>query len=158
MSERAATLADQLERVNNDLIATIEACSDEQWRNACAGETWSVGVTAHHVATSNEGVGQLVRLVANGEPVPPLTMEMIHQGNEQHARQFAGCTREETAELARKNGAAAASLVRGLDDEQLSRSARILGDRDMTAGAIVEHILIGHIDSHLQSIRAAVAD
>ena len=158
MSERATSLADQLERVNEDLIATIEACSDEQWKSACAGETWSVGVTAHHVATNHEGVAQLVRVVANGEPPPPITMDMIHQGNERHAREYASCTPEETAELARKNGAAAVSLVRGLDDEQLNRSARVLGDQEMTAGAIVEHILIGHIDSHLQSIRAALVD
>ena len=156
MSERATTLADQLERVNDDLIATIEGCTDEQWQNACAGETWSVGVTAHHVATSTRDVGQLVRMVANGETFPPITMDTIHQQNERHARDYAGCTREETAALAREHGAAAVSLVRGLDDEQLNRSARVLGDQEMTAGAIVEHILIGHVDSHLQSIRAAL--
>ena len=121
MGERARTLADQLERVNDDLLTKIEGCSDEQWRNPCAGETWSVGVTAHHVASTSEGVAQLVRLVANGEPVPPLTMDMIHQQNEQHARQYASCTRDETAELDRKNGAVAVSLVRGLDDEKLNR-------------------------------------
>ena len=155
MGERAATLADQLERVNNDLIATIEGCSDEQWKNACAGETWSVGVTAHHVASNLEPVAQLAQLVANGDPLPPITMDMIHQQNEQHAQQYASCTRAETAELARKSGRVAVDLVRGLDDEQLNRSARVLAN-DMTAGAIVEHILIGHIDSHLQSIRAAL--
>ena len=155
MSERATALADQLQRVNDDLIATIERCSDEQWKNACAGETWSVGVTAHHVASTHGGVSQLVRMVANGEPLPPITMDMIHQQNEQHAREHANCTREETVALARENGAAAVAIVRGLDDEQLNRSARVL-DGDMTAGAIVEHILIGHVDGHLQSIRAAL--
>ena len=155
MSERAATLADQFERVNNELIATIEACSDEQWKNACAGETWSVGVTAHHVASNFEPVAQLAQLVANGEPLPLITMDMIHQQNEQHAQQYASCTRAETAELARKSGRVVVDLVRGLDDEQLNRSARVIGN-EMTAGAIVEHILIGHVDSHLQSIRAAL--
>jgi uncharacterized damage-inducible protein DinB len=157
MSERATALADQLQRVNDDLIAAIEGCSDEQWKNACAGETWSVGVTAHHVATTHGGVSQLVRMVANGESLPPMTMDMIHQQNEQHAREHAACTREETAALARENGAAAVAIVRDLDDEQLGRSARVLGDQELTAGAIVEHILIGHVDSHLQSIRAALA-
>ena len=51
MSERAAALAERFERINQDLIATVERCSDADWRRACAGEGWPVGVTAHHVAT-----------------------------------------------------------------------------------------------------------
>ncbi|MDB5059586.1 MAG: hypothetical protein JWO59_3058, partial [Chloroflexi bacterium] len=49
------------------------------------------------------------------------------------------------------NGEAAASMVRGLNDEQLDRPAGPLGT---TQGAI-ELVLIGHIQDHLNAIRGA---
>jgi uncharacterized damage-inducible protein DinB len=158
MSGRAEELARRFEQVNDAMIATVESCSDEQWRKTCLGEQWSVGVTAHHVATAHGGIAGFVQALATGQPVPPLTSEMLDAGNAEHARQFADCTREETVELLRSGGQAAASTVRGLSDEQLDNGTELplMGGRRVSAGEIVETGLIGHPASHLESIRATL--
>jgi uncharacterized damage-inducible protein DinB len=155
MGQRSQALAEQFEQVNRQITTTIERCSDAQWKTKTSGETWPVGVVAHHVAQSHEGIAGLVRMIASGQQAPPITMEMIDQGNAEHAKQFANVTREETLALIKKNGAAAASAVRGLSDEQLDRSATVLGG-PMTAQQVIERILIGHVKGHHDSIQAAV--
>ena len=47
MSERARTLAHELEQANQALIATIEGLSDAQWQAKTPGDGRSVGVVAH---------------------------------------------------------------------------------------------------------------
>jgi len=157
MSERAAALAAEFERVNNELIATVEGLSDAQWRTTCAAEGWPVGVTAHHVAVSHGPVAGLAMLIANGQPLPGITPAQIDAGNAQHAREHANCTRAETVALLRNEGARAAGLVRGLSDEQLDRTAPFFGGAPWSAADVVQRILIGHPQSHLASIQQATA-
>src|SRR5262245_66491611 len=104
MSERAGNLAQQLEQANHALIATVEGLSDAQWRAKTPGDGRSVGVVAHHVAVSHKSVAGLVGAIAHGQPVPKITMEMIHEGNATHAAQHANCTKAETLALLRQNG------------------------------------------------------
>ena len=158
MSNRAEELAKRFEQTNDEVIAAVQGCSDEQWRKTCSGEQWSVGVTAHHIGTSQVPIAGLVRAVATGQPVPSLTQEMLGAGNAEHARQFAGCTKEETVELLRRGGREAADILRGLSDEQLDNGAELplLGGRRTSAAEIAEMALIGHPTSHLESIRAAL--
>lgn len=156
MSERARTLARQLEHANHELAATIEGLSDAQWHAKTPGDTRSVGVVAHHVATSHKMVAGLVEAIAHGQPVPPITMDMVHQGNAAHAAQYAHCTKAETLALLRQNGAAAVATVRGLGDAELDRSVTFpLGT--MSAAQVIERILIGHVHDHHGSIRRALA-
>jgi uncharacterized damage-inducible protein DinB len=155
MSKRGEELANRFEAANREIISTVEKCSDAQWRTRCAGETWSVGVVAHHVAESHAGIARIIQTVAAGQPLPQITTEMIDERNAQHARQHANCTKEETLELLRKNGASAVAAVRGLSDEQLQRSGTLRAG-PMTAEQVVERILIGHAQGHLASIRAAI--
>ena len=155
MSERANSLAQQLEHANRDLIHTIEGLSDTQWRAKTPGDGRSVGVVAHHVATSHKSVAGLVGAIAHGKAVPTITMEMIHDGNAKHADQFANCTKAETLALLRQNGAAAVATVRGLDDTGLDRTVSFpMGT--MTAAQVVERVLIGHANDHHGTIRRAV--
>ncbi len=72
------------------------------------------------------------------------------------SEQYANCTKQETLALLRKNAATAAGTVRGLSDEQLDRSAPVLGGPPMTAQQMVERVLIGHVQEHHGSIRATV--
>ena len=95
MSERSEALAKQFEQVTGTLAELIEGCSDQQWQARCAGETWPVGVTAHHVASGHIAAASFVEMLANGQPLPPLSMEMIDQMNAQHATEHANCTRAE---------------------------------------------------------------
>jgi hypothetical protein len=155
MGARGEQLAAQLEQANNDVIATIEGLSDEQWKAVTEEEGWSVGVLAHHIAVSHEGVGNLVQALANGAPVPPITMDVINAGNAQHAQQYANVSKEETLEVLRNGGARAVGMLRSLSDEQFDRSGQLLGGT-VTCQQITENILINHPRSHLQSIKKAI--
>jgi hypothetical protein len=158
MSEQARVLADRFEQANREFIAFAQRCSEPQWRAICPDEGWSVGVAAHHLAEDHMVLAGLAQAVATGQPVPALTGEMIDQFNAQHAQQHAACTREETVALLRTNGAAAASIIRELSDEQLERAAILPWEAGpaWSVRRIIEDKLIEHFDEHLPSIRAAV--
>ncbi len=157
MQTRAATLAEQFEQINTDLIATVESCSDADWQRTCAGETWPVGVTAHHVALSYPAFQGFILDIANGAAPPAITREMLDDANHHHAAEAANCTRAETLELLRHNGVAVVEAVRGLTDAQLDRSApmALTGGASVSAQQLTE-ILIGHPIDHLASIRTTL--
>ena len=159
MSEKAADLAAKLDEANTAVIQAVENSSEADWKRVTSSEGWSVGVTARHIAISHLPIMGLVELVANGGEVPPITMEMFHAGNAQHAQEHAACTREEVLEILRRDGKAAADKLRGLSDEQLDRKAPMAfaGGAEMSALQIVEGILLGHPAQHLESINAAKA-
>jgi hypothetical protein len=157
MSERAAALAERFERINQDLIATVERCSDADWQRACAGEGWPVGVTAHHVATSYPAFSSFIQGIATGADLPPITPEMLDASNARHAEEHAGCSRQETLAMLRRDGQAAAEAVRGLNDEQLDRTAplALAGGAAISAQQMAE-FMIGHPTDHLASVQAAL--
>jgi len=111
-------------------------------------------VTAHHVAVAHAQVATLAQLIANGQALPPLTVDMLNQGNAEHARTAAGCTRDETLALLRENGAAASRAIAGLSDEQLDRSAQLFMG-PMSAEQLIEGAMIHHALGHLASMSAA---
>lgn len=160
MSARAQTLAERFERANDDLIALTERCSPAGWRAICPDEHWSVGVTTHHIADGHTLIVDFVRAIATGQPQPAAlsSMAALEQFNARHAAEEAGCTREETVELLRRNGAFATEFIRGLGDDLLDHASPvpILGGAMCSAQRMVEDVLIGHIASHLDSIRAAL--
>jgi hypothetical protein len=156
MSTRAESLAKQFETRVTEMTETLEKLTDADWKKVTA-EKWSVGVTAHHVAGSHEGISGIIKAVSAGQSMPNFTMAMVDEMNATHAREHASCTRAETLALHKKNTAAAAALVRGLSDAALDKSGTVLtGMPAMTTQQIVEGILINHLNEHLASIRAAV--
>ncbi len=157
MSERAEALAAQFEQLIGELMAEIEQCSDKQWRLNCKDEGWSVAVTAHHIAVGISRIAGEVRAMASGQPFPPVTEEQLDKANKQHARKHKDYTKEETLELLRRDVPSAVSLVRGLSDEQLSRSATVFATAPpLTTEQFIQRILIGHAVGHLESMRAAL--
>jgi hypothetical protein len=158
VSERAAALAAAFERANSELIELVEPLTAEQWRAITQAEGWPVAVTAHHVAVSHPSLFGLAQLVANGQEVPPITMEMIDAANAEHALEFAHVSHAETLDLLRREGAAVASGLRGLTDEQLARSAPMAfaGGQPWTAQELIERIVIHHPSEHGASIKATI--
>ena len=156
MGERTAGLAAEFKRLNDELIATIERCSEKQWELRCVGEEWSVGVTAHHVAEYNTIESDLAQTIASGEPLPPLTWGVIHEMNARHAREFANCTKEETVELLKVSGDQAVNTIQKIDDDQLRLTAAApwLDGAPISVQQMIEDILIVHVNEHLESIRA----
>src|SRR5438876_4700951 len=106
MGAQGEALAAKLEMTASQLAQTVEKLSDDQWSNKTPAEGWSVGATAHHAATSYQPLAGAVQMMASGQGFPPITQEMLDQGNAQHAQQFASCTKQETLDALRKGNAA----------------------------------------------------
>ena len=81
MGKRSEELAKKFDTSCGEMNKTVEALSDAEWKKVTSAEKWPVGVVAHHVALVHEGISELVQLVAKGQPLPTLTMDMIHAGN-----------------------------------------------------------------------------
>jgi hypothetical protein len=158
MSTRARELAAAFERANETVIAAIESCSDEQLRTSCDGEGWPVVVTAHHIALSYQPIAGLVVSIANNQPLPPLTPEMLDEMNAKHAQECANVSREETVALLRREASAAIAAVRDLTDEQLRQTAVVVlaGGQTLSAEQVLELALVGHPTDHGQSIQTAL--
>ncbi|MEX1103846.1 MAG: DinB family protein [Dehalococcoidia bacterium] len=160
MASKGADLATRFEAANADFIQKIEGLSPEQWSKPCAETGWTAGVTAHHVAEDHAVLAQLIGGVASGASMPPITAQALDAMNAEHAQRAANVTRDETLQLARTNGAQAAQMLRGLSDEQLQNTitfATPAGDQTMTAAAVAQNVLIGHIGMHLPMIESAVS-
>jgi uncharacterized damage-inducible protein DinB len=156
MSEQAQALAQRFEQTNDEAIRVVDGCGEDQWRAHHAAENRTVNVLAHHIAIGHQIIAEWVRSIATGQPLPALTMDSFTAPNAQHARQYANVTRPEVIAELRLQGAAAASLIRGLSDEQLDQAGELLGSQ-RRARDVIEEILIGHVHNHLGSIREALS-
>jgi hypothetical protein len=155
---RAERYAAQFAAVNDEVIALIEGCTDEQWRQRCADEERSVAVVAHHIAEVNAAfTGMVARLSSGATYTPNTSMEEIDRSNAQHARDFAGIGKPEVLAGLRSSGTTIAQQLRDLSDEQLDGIAGVFGGRELTVARVVEYVVIGHTAAHLTSIRATVA-
>lgn len=157
MSQRAQTLVQRFNAANAELISYIEGCTEQELDRVTADEGWPVRVTAHHLAVSHEPVADLAQLLASGQPLPSFTIEMLHHGNAQHAAEYATVSKQTILDALQSGGAKAGAVVSGLSDEALERSGHsTLINAEITAQGVIENILIGHVGSHLASIKAAV--
>lgn len=157
MNTQAQTLAERLERGANELMAFVEGCSLAEWQTPVPGDGRTVGVLAHHVASAYPVEMDLIAVLASGEAIIDVTMEMVDQMNAEHAQTHANCTREETLALLRGNSASAAAAIRQLSDEQLSKAAPISlhWDAPLTTQYFIEEHPISHPFRHLADIHKA---
>jgi DinB superfamily len=157
MGAKGEALAKQFEAKAQEATAAMEKLSDADWKKVTEAEKWPVGVTAHHVAGSHEPIAGIIKTVASGQSMPHFTMDMLDEANAKHAKDFANVSKADTIALHKKGVAAAATVVRGLSDEQLGKSGTVLaGMPAMSAEQIVTGILINHINDHFGSIRKTV--
>lgn len=159
MTERAAILAEQIERAVAGFSAELTGLSEEQWRTFCPNEGRSVGVVARHVAKGIPFEMDHFRIIAAGHQSPIHTMAENVAMNAADAEAWADCTKDDTLALLQEYAAAAAAEVRQWDDQQLARTGKYYegGPEDRTVAQWIERTLIGHINDHLQSIRASLA-
>ena len=156
MGARGETFAKQFEAKVKEATAVIEKLSDADWKKVTAAEKWPVGVTAHHIASAHQGIGGIMKMLADGKPGPNMPMEGLHQMNAKHAQDFASCTQSETLELHKKNAAAAAALLRSIDDAAFDKSSTVFSGAPAMSAGQMAGILSSHIDEHIGSIRATV--
>lgn len=151
---RSEELASKFEQTNQQFIKAVEGCSDERWRSAASNEDQrSVGTVAHHVATSHMQIVGIAQAVGAGGQAPPLSMEMIDQGNAQHASQNPNPARDEVLTLLKEDGHKAAGIIRSMSDDQLSKTLNMpVSDDPITTAQMIEMIGIGHPAGHMESI------
>jgi len=111
MEAKGEAFARQLEAKAAEATTLLEGLTDADWKKTTAAETWTVAVTAHHIASSYESATRIIKTITSGQALPRFTPEMRDEMNARHAREFAGCTKPETIALHREGAAAAA--VRG---------------------------------------------
>ena len=154
MGAKGETFARQFEAKVEEATAVLEKLSDVDWKKTTAAEKWTVGVTAHHIASSYEPATQIIKTIAAGQALPHFTREMLDDRNAHHAKEFADCTKPETIALHKKGAAAAAAAVRGLSDAELAKTGTVFtGMPLVSAEELVKRILLAHIDAHFGSIR-----
>ena len=157
MGAKSEALAKQFEATVQDAVGVLGRLSDDDWKKVTEAEKWTVGVTAHHLASALEPVAGIVTAIVTGQSLGTLTRSMLDDMNARHAREHAGCTRAETTALLQKSAKTAAAVVRGLDDAQLARSATVFTDAPpMTAEQMIIGALIAHTEEHFGSIRKTI--
>ena len=158
MATKGDALATQFEAKVRETAAVLERLTDADWKKTTTAEKWTVGVTAHHLASAYEAVAGIVTTIVSGGSRGHFTRATLDELNARHAVEHAGCTRSETLALMRKTAASAASVVRGLGDDQLDKSGVVFDDLSpMTAEQLITGGLIEHTDEHLRSIQDTVA-
>jgi DinB superfamily len=159
MGARSEALAKQFEARVQEAVAVLEQLSAADWNTVTEAEKWTVGVTAHHLASGLEPVAGIVRTIVSGQSRGTFTRAMLDELNARHAQAHAHCTKAETIALLQSGAAAAAAVVRGLHDDQLATSGTVFTDAPpMTAEQLITAGLIGHIDAHFGSIRKTVGN
>ena len=156
MSKKANKLAEKFTTFNNEMLAIVENCTDEDWQKVCGGEQWTVGMVAHHVAAGHYSSLDLVKMIVAGETLPPLTMDTIDQMNAQHAQENADCTREEVLGLLRKNGSAFSVYLEGLSEADLVRTGYLAAiGGDVSAQQLIDMVILQSGGEHFDSMKAA---
>jgi hypothetical protein len=158
MSERADELARRFEEANNALIAVVESSTDEQLQAICPDEEWTVVAAAYHVGANLTGQLHWLGQIAAGQPITT-TWDEINRANVRFSTQPARFTRNAALTRLRDNGAAMATAIRALSDEQIKNAAAVApaDDRVMTTDQVIKWVIIKHIKDHLASIRSALA-
>jgi hypothetical protein len=158
MSTRAEELARGVERGAAELIAAVEGLSAADWSTMCLDEQRSVGVLVHHVGAAYPDEAEIITALASAGGMPDLTWDVVNQGNREEASSHAEVDKATAIALVRENVTTAATMVRGLTDEQLDRvaSTDLHWGAPVTVQFLVEHHPIAHSYIHLESIRAAL--
>jgi hypothetical protein len=153
---RVGMLAERFEAVSGELRDTIASVPDDKWQAPTTGDGRQVNVVAHHAAGAHAAIARQIQAMLDGQP-QPLTMEQIHAGNAQHAREFAGCSRAETLELHDRGVQEANTMLGGLTDEDLAREGEFLTGAPGTVEQAIQRVLIGHPREHTATIKATLA-
>jgi len=155
-STRADMLTEQFKAISGLLRETIVGVPDEKWQAPTSGDGRQVNVVAHHAAGAHAFIARQIQGMANGQP-QPLTMEQIHAGNAQHAREFTACSRAETLELHDRGVAETTTILRGLSDEQLALEGEFISGVPGTVEQAIQRVLIGHPREHTATLQATLA-
>ena len=154
MSQRAEELARRVRDFNNEVIAVVEKCSEEDWNKICEWEQWSVGVTARHIGAGHYSAVELAKMIVNKDPLPPIAEKDVIQMANDHAEKHSNCAQKEVLDILRNNGNGFADYVAGLDDDDLDRTGNMeLTGGDVTTQQLIEFVAFHSGAEHLENIK-----
>ena len=158
MNEKAKNLAERLAAFNAGAIAFVEGVRQDDWTKPTEAENWPAGVTARHIGAGHYGILPLARMIVAGEPLPDITMDAIVEMGNEHARNHAGCTREEVISVLREQGEAVIGWVADRTDEELYRKAHFpLFGKEVSAFELIEAVVLVSGQEHLDSLKKTLA-
>ena len=159
MSQRSNALAERLEQGARALEDFARGLTDAQWQMRLPHDGRKFGVIVHHVASVYPLEIKLAVTVGEGQAITGVTSKNVDEMNAEHATKHDGVTKEEALELLRRNSAAAAAAIRGLDDEDLDRAAPVslYADAPLTCQFVLEDHAVRHSYHHLARLRAGVS-
>jgi hypothetical protein len=157
VSERAEALVRRFERAYQEFLSVVEPLTSDQWQTFCPEDQCTVAALTRHVAAALPFQVKMFTAIAAGQPTEPLTWAWLAESNAEDANTYAACNHAETILLLNQNAANAATFIRALNADQLTQTGNYIeGVPALTVDQWVRHILIGHITTHLASIRAAL--
>ncbi len=157
VSQRAKDLAERLGKFNDEVIAFVKKCNDEDWRKT-SREDWPVGVVARHIGAAHiGGATRMAAMIVKGERFPEMTMEQIINMANEHARKHAECTKAEVLDILEKSGGALVQFVASLDDAGLDRTSYLPAmGTEMSTLQLIENVVLTVAGEHFAGIKKAV--
>jgi hypothetical protein len=116
-----------------------------------------VGVTAYHLGAAHFAIAGLIGMIIKGEDLPQLTMDQINEKSKADAREHLDCTKAESLDLLRKNGAKLSAFVAGLSDGDLDcKGSMPAFGGEFSAEQLIESIIFQSAGQHLKSMKTAI--
>jgi hypothetical protein len=157
MSQRTKNISERIDALKNEMIIFVENLSDEDWKKACEWEEWPVGVTAYHLGAAHFAIAGMLGMVINGDDLPQLTMDQINAKSKADVQEHLDCTKAETLDLLRNNGAKLSAYVDGLSDGDLDRKGSMPAfGGEFSAEQLIDSIIFQSAAQHLESMKTAV--
>ncbi len=158
MGTCAEVMIEKFNAFNDEVIAAIENCSDETWRQLLEYEEWPVGVTFRHIVAGHYRITAMADMIIKGETLPNLTTDNIVAMGNQHAQKHAACTREEVLALLQTNSTVFVEFVQGLSDEKLGRKAYFTAtEGEVSAEELIEFVIFQSAREHLGNLTKIVS-
>ncbi len=158
MSTRSNALADRFDQTVDEFTRAIESASDAQWAASGGPEGWTVAAIAQHVAGQFPLEREFIDEAAQGGAGLGYTWDDINGKNDARAAANMHCSKADVLALLRDGAGSMSAYIRGLNDEQLDRTAplKLAGGAAVSTQQLIEGgVLIEHITGHLESLRAA---
>ncbi|HUG16844.1 MAG TPA: DinB family protein [Thermomicrobiales bacterium] len=151
-------MAERFHRARQEFIRVIDSCDASQLQAHCHGEQCTVAALASHVAGFHALGAQWVQQAVRGEELPTITMNDIDAMNAEQTVRDANRSPQDILQELREHGGAAEQVVRSVSDDDLDRTVQfpLLGGA-VSIQRLIEIVVIGDVEGHLKSIKAAIA-
>lgn len=157
MSKISYSLAEQVQAFNEQVIQFVQDLPDDAWNLRCRKEDWTVGVVARHIGAGHYGIGNMVKKIVAGEPLPEIGWDQIVQMANQHASDHADCNRTEVLAILRESGVELTDYLRSLNEAQLAQTGHLSAmGGNVSARQLVEMVILKSAGEHFQSMKNAL--